>query len=1165
MPQLVLVCALLGVSLEALADEGTDDNTVRPAVERLSGHIPDEVEAYRDVHERFKLRAEEFERDTRSFVARREAEERRRLTLGYEALISSLSDEEQNQRALAVERFEAFLQSYATSSAANEVRLRLAELYYKRAEEDQQAAATRYFRLLDEATERVAAAEAAKDFAAADAALLELEELESRGDPKADFRRVVALLRDIVTYNVGLPDDEAYELLDYAYYLLAFCYHEDVSAQWDRAEAKATFEELIAARPDSEFADAAHLVLGEYYFEDNDFDSAIPEFQHVVDRGSDGKYYSRALYKLAWGQYKLSNYEVSMALFVELLDKSEQLRRDSGRPSNFAPEAIENLALSIADLSDYDGESPLDIATKYFASLGEQRPYEWDVLVKLAEILVEYARPEDALPIYAHLQSETRFQFRPEGPDFQNEIVRLLMTGYNADPVAAGQARLDLTERYADDSEWARANRNNPEALANARKYIESSLLDVAIELNLRAREANDIQLYAAAADKYREYLDKFPISDGYYENQWYMANALQQAGRIEEATAEYDDLLGTSEFHQFGDGAVVFLTVLSRRAMDAAVGPPNERWAEAPVESTVKKKGEGTREVFGLAPEQQTFIAAVDRLNSRSWGPPTDGVPGADFAEKNGTSALYVTGQVLYYANRFEEARPRLLEVIQRAPESLEASFAASLIVDSYTEENDLAQVRAYTKQFLRMSLGPAGSDDADRRLVFQDQLEKATYLLAQESAKAGEYSDAIEGYLAFVEEFPESPSVPDALLSAAANYDRLGRSLEANDLYERFLREYPSHPEAEQFYFRIAANYEQVFEFEQAIAYYEGLVREFPDNVDAANAVYNAAFLRVGLGDHPGAAAGFERYAKAFPDTLDREETHFRAGEQYEAFDEARAIKFYRGYLKQYGTTSPARAMEAQLRLVKLIAKGGNARTVEREEQALVALFDELVDVGAEVGPRGRDAAAEIAFREIDAEYDRLMGYALSRDEAKDADLLLLMRDEIGAFQTAIKAFNDRYLSFEFITATNYLLADVVRHRSNLGLSIEPPANTPDELLDAYWEALEENLYPEFYAEEDAAIEVFKQVIELGQQYGKHSAWIDEAQSSLNKMRPSDFPAVKQEVLGPVNASQPFEVDYRFAAPAVTASAPSSAEAETGASEASESESSQDNGGAP
>src|SRR5690606_10543374 len=122
-------------------------------------------------------------------------------------------------------------------------------------------------------------------------------------------------------------------------------------------------------------------------------------------------------------------------------------------------------------------------------------------------------------------------------------------------------------------SEWWKANRNNPEALAVARRYIEGSLAEVAVEYYLKAEEQGDAQQYLRAAEKFREYLDKFPISDDYYLQQWHLAIALFKGDDLAGAEKEYLSLLKSRKYHEYGDGALFQLMQTRRKRVETTHG----------------------------------------------------------------------------------------------------------------------------------------------------------------------------------------------------------------------------------------------------------------------------------------------------------------------------------------------------------------------------------------------------------------------------------------------------------------------------------------------------------------------------------------------------------------------------------------------------------------
>lgn len=1095
------------------------------AVEHLRGPVPAEVRAFDDAIARFRARVVELEDSTASLLQSQKSVALAEITRRFDDQLASVNAREASDRAVAVKAFEEFLAHYDAVAPASEVRLRLAELYFRQAEDSWLVATTAYYKEVD----------------AADGDLDRLEALESAGEPKLDLSNVIALLSRIVADNATVAPDKRYALLDVTYYMLAFCYAEPNSAQRDRDRARQVFRDLVAARPDSDYADAAHLLLGNYFFEDNQFASSIPEFEAVLSQGPERRNYLAALYQLAWARYKLNDYDQSMASFVDLLDRSEKLRRDTGRPSEFAPDAVSYLALSIADQSDAHGVTPMEEAKAFFARVGADKAYRWDVLKSLAEALVRYSRQSDAVAVYEALQTDPAFRFRPENPDFQDTVVKLLTTGAMADLVAGGAARLAMTENYGEASAWWNANRANPEALSQARKYTEAYLLEVAIELKARAQDLADAgkdprAAYGVAADRYQEYLKRFPISDGYFENQFQLADALYQAERYAEAATEFGLLARDEKFHKYGDAAAFMLFRARNELLAAKVGPIDKPAPDAEVDRRYTSNTGTEIAVYQLLDEQKALVEAADDLLLRDIPEPTEaqaaemaarGEPNLfQIVEDNRSKILYLPAQMLYYANRYDEARPRLQKIIKEYPESDEAAYSANLFLNTYISEGDNAEVRRWSREFAALRLGSLQTS-AERGAQFQSTYERASYQLGLDAAKRGDYVGAVDAYMSFVTEFPKSPNVPDALLSAAANNERAGRALDAAALYERFLREYPSHPEAKPFYFTLASNYESVFDLPKAISYYEEFVKRFPGDKDAPNAQYNAAFLKEGIGDHVGAAQGYDTYASKYTTAADREDVAYRAGRQYEAVDADRAISFYRGYLRTFGTKSPDHAIEAQSRIAELERGLGRTRDAATDQAAIVTLFDRVVASGGKVGPAGRDVAAAAAFPALNAQFQKIADLKLTRNEKKDTDLLLTqIPAQVAAFDAVAQAYVDRYLSFDHTIAAIYLQGMTRRVYAKLGFAVVPPAGLSEEQTEAYWQLLEENLFPQFEKVEQQAAAYLQKAIELARSQKRHSPWVDKCVDALHDIDPVAYPGHKDPLLGSVDAHGPADL---------------------------------------
>ena len=282
-PRLVLTLALafgtgVGSSWAAEGDDDEQAGTIAPVQapekERVEGAIPEEVSGFKETQERFVSSMDEFEAETYAFVDFRESEERARVRESYDDLINALADVEIVQRDTAIEKFQSFLQRYPDVPYSSHVRFRLAELLFEIASETWLQETEEYYEDLEALDEDDLDAMAAFD---------------EREEPLIRFGPMVDLYQRIVDDNEDLPVDEAYEYLDGAFYMLGWCFYEVNSSHSDIDAAIDVYSRLIEKRPDSDLADAAHLLLGNYYFDSNRFDEAIAEYEYVYSKGSEAK------------------------------------------------------------------------------------------------------------------------------------------------------------------------------------------------------------------------------------------------------------------------------------------------------------------------------------------------------------------------------------------------------------------------------------------------------------------------------------------------------------------------------------------------------------------------------------------------------------------------------------------------------------------------------------------------------------------------------------------------------------------------------------------------------------------------------------------------------------------------------------------------------------
>lgn len=1099
----------------------------------MTGRDAAMVSAFRDAALRYQARMDEFTGDVQIFLDDREYEERRALSEGYDKLIDTLDDLERTKRVLTVEKFEDFLRLYPDVEYASHVRFRLAEMYYEEDYEAWEERLAKYDRL-------------------ADAAGDDLGKLEDLGDsPRKDFARSVALYERIVEDNRKLPADRKYEYLDGAYYMLAYVLSGD-TVQADEDRYQLVLREMIETLPESKLADQARLYIGLYHFNRNEIPQAIEQFTTIFEKGREQNLYFEAMYQLAWSYYKLSEYDQALSLFVSLLEQSDLDYKEKGKHSDYRRDAIKYMAISYLDMADADeaGRNPNQIAVDYFASHpGENRSFEWEVFKELANTQIEYNRIDDAIVTLAYLQEEPRWRLRPENPEFQAQIGRIVSRSLYAPPDAVGESRKVLAERYHEGSEWWEANRHNPEATAKVRAVMESSLADLATDYRRKADELAGLDpadpsrkaAYLGAALKYQEYLDNFPISDNFYEMQFYMADSFLNAQEWEAAEREYMALIRTSEQHAFGDIALVSLLQARMALATLTLGDPG-LLPEGAVELGKRTTAWG-REIpyYEIGAMQRGLIEAIDMVLTHRFG-----VVESDYTEANrawvaeSRAALaYMAGQIYFHHGYYDEARKRFVPVIDRYRRTEYGSYSARLLVDSYVGEGDLANVRKWSSDFARNPVG--GEEDQSANIKTFASLEENTafkqaYGFVTDAValeKDGNHEaawpirlEAADAFLKFIEDFPQAENASMALYNAANSLQIAGQPERANELFELYVNKYPDDDRSKLMYFRIASNYETTFEFNKAIGYYERLVRLFPDSPDASAAQYNAALLKIGIGDNRGAALGYEGYAEKFPDAPDAEETYFLAAAEWEKVSEADAMKFYDRYLKKYGMkASPPHAFEAMYRKAVIYKKQNKDKLYNEQLDQIDEVFSELTQAGVN-GGMGAHYAAEAGFRSVQAEYEAYMKREMLPNTMKNQEANAILLNEtlladLKAFGGTVASFVPRYSDQEYTSAVLYMRAMATLRYGQIGAGWGCPTDMDEDLCMAFQEVWDEHVLPQFEGFEQKGQEELVNLIKSSENLGFYNSWIDQALVALNKANPTDWPAQKVDRAGRVDSS--------------------------------------------
>lgn len=1015
--------------------------------------------------------AESFREDVRDLIEIRYNRERERIAGQYEQKIQVLEREERQRRLEAIARFEEFLRKYPNDEFYSpDAMFRLAELYFERASDDYLARTQNYEQQL---------------------AAYERGETSTEPDvPTPNFQKTISLYVDLLT---RFPQ---YRHADAARYLLGYSYEEMEQVE----PALAEYNVLVTNHPSSRFLPEVWTRIGEIYFDENKPDSlakAAPAYSKVLEH-RDSPYYDKALYKLAWAYYRMDDYDRAVSGFIGLIDYADEQRKLTGKTgSELRSEAIQYVAISLSD----EGWGGMERARSVLTPI-DQKEYTAEIWKRYGEILFDQSRYPQSIEVM-----EITIAKYPNNA--QNPIVQAkIITAYERmrDFDGATRAREVLVEKYGDQSEWAKANADDREALGQARELTERSLESAALFHHRQAqahKKNNDTknarESYARAAQNYQIFLDRYPDSKNAYDFTFFLAECLYYS----------DDYLGAAHTYSKVRDSNADNRHLGDASLSAVISYEKEiekREAAKQLEK-VKVLTAAERKDRPLSPQplpeiRVELIQASDRYLTL--------LPDHERAP----AIAYRAAEIFYHYDQLDEARRRFEAIVVRYPSNEVARYSANLIIESYLAVEDWDNVEKWSQQLMDATAKSQGGSEADiaAQKAFSEQLKDfkvgARFKKAEQLNAAGDFEQAAETYVALVDESPDHEFADKALFNAAIAFEKVKRFDTASKIYQRIYDTYPKSELADRSLFRVGVNYEKGFDFGPAVEAYTKLVERYPNSEHRADALYNVAVTLENQQQYGQAAAAFKRYATTFPRREDAGDVFYRSAEVYEKMKAwPEMISTLNQFIQSYG-----RDRKQTQRVVEAYKKMGDAQQKQSQGKSAIAAYKNCLKEYKARGLKPQDRAgrfagqcafeiAEDLFREYDAV--RLVGTgkvqaaALTKKATMQRTVEATYRDvfQYKRAETTLAALYRIGHSYERFAESMYRA------------EVPPEFKNDQDLADEYRLQLEEKAQ----VLERKAEQAYRKANEEAVKTKVTNEWTQRILEGLNKYAPEEFPVQK------------------------------------------------------
>jgi TolA-binding protein len=1059
-----------------------------------------EIEAFQRDYLRYEKEIDAYRREVSHIVKDEYQLRRQEIEEVYDQEIKGLELIERERREEALAAFEEFLRKYPNHPRYTpDVIYRLAELYFEKANDD--------FLLADENFQ------SQQD-------LYDLGRIpDPPQPPERNYEKSISLFQRLIT------DFPQYRFVDGAYYLLGYC----LNAMGKEEEALRSFEDLIRVVPGSRYVPEAWVRIGEYHFDYNQIDQAIAAYANALNY-PDNAFYDKALYKLAWSYYRGDRFEEAIAAFKDLVRYADKKKKETGKSgSELREEAIQYLAISLSEEDwDNDGEPDEDFGmTRVRRYLSGQEPYEQEVLVRLADILFDNTRYEQAIEIYK-LALE-KYPLAQDNPKYHDKMILALERLRRFDDAMAERRQIGLY--YGPGTDWYKQQEaeGNQEALSYAEGLARNNLIDSATWYHEQAQKLADEAVarkdaaaerdarerFALAATAYEKYLDQYPHDREAYKWRYYLAECLFYSAQYERAAESYALVreldAGENEFREpAAFNAVKSLEFLVadgiRRGEIPAAALPEQLAVDDPAEDgSGDPKGRGEDEQVVI--EAQPIPEAVLALNTARERYVALGL-------KNERDPLLIgkfdfqAARIYYDFQDFPEARKRFELIIDRYEGQDVSIFAATLLLQSFLLEKDYDNMALWAD---RISQNPKLANSQKAKDIRQEAERLklgALFKSADEFMDAGDFEKAAEAYIKVVNANPKNEYADDALNNAAVAYEKVKRYESAMKLYGRVVQEYPESPLAPVALFRVSYNAERFFDFDKAVSNYLLLVDNYPKSEDREKSLRRAGVILENLQEYNRAAQVYTRFADEFPNSPEAPLALYQAVKVYEKMGNAEQMTRTFGAFKARYGGNPKYNLEVMEGLDKIASRHFKDRNYKAARDAFQGILKEYVVRGIEAGSPPAEFAAKAQFYLAEMQFMEWDKIAIKGNPKAQEKALKLKIDGAQKVRPEFEKVYD-YRNREWIMAAGYRAANVFQRFAQALYDADIPFEEGSEEFYVYQTRLEDLAVPL----EDQAVEAYEKVLNRAREDRVVNDWTKKVLVELNKYKPADYPLFHEE----------------------------------------------------
>jgi TolA-binding protein len=714
-------------------------------------------------------------------------------------------------------------------------------------------------------------------------------------------------------------------------------------------EARVFYGRLVKEHQGSRFVPNAYLSFGEYYFEAGDMNAAL-QFYDKITKFPKSVVYGYALYKSGWAYYNLKEFDKSMRIFIDVIDKSRNGQIDKANRGALEKECKKDVVLVYSQIGTPEK------AWNFFQRAGGD--YAPKMEERLAELYWEQGKFADSIKVYHELMR--LFPDSPKLCEWQYNVAKnSLSAGSKRDQVNEMQRLSAVYELF----KGGKAKGANENTIAECRNNTADTLRELATVWHREAQKTRNPETYALAQYLYKEYVERFPKEKDAYEMNWYYGELLFKLGEEEKDNAKqrwYWEKAGEQytkvvKLNPKGEHVkeAAFAAVLSIQNGMAAQGAEatstkgdkiaDEKCTETAADDAASstdnsakgkgkekgaKKGKGAKDKKEgcdqdiakqypekpIPPDKQRQLEAFDTYLKYVGGNVNEN-------DDQMIRMKYQRARVYYEFNHFTKAAPMFAEIADKHASHELGVISANLLLDCL---NIQGKFDALMKTVDRFLASPPLMKDAEfskemHRIKAESKWKHADVLRGQKK-----YKEAANLYVEVFNDAPDAPRATVALYNAALNFDAarlVGRAIQVR---QNLIKYKADSKEAKKALYQIGENFHGIAYYSRAAEFYEQFAVKFPGEKESSDALSNAFFFRKGLGDDQKAIDDNNLYIKYYGSRKPQEaaSVFFQIGGIYEKEKKWEPLlKHLQEFINKYGSKRPDLQIVAHVKMGEIL----------------------------------------------------------------------------------------------------------------------------------------------------------------------------------------------------------------------------------------------------